>query len=153
MIPCRTVLPSEVNDLKEALAPGIGREKFFQVCFGLSDLLAARKTPTRGQPVNMRVDRKGRLAECLCHHDAGAFVADAGQLFKLLDVARNLAAVLIENGLGHLLQSPRLARSKATASNQHQDFVLRHLRERGWRRCTTKERWRDAIDLGVGGLR
>ena len=99
----------------------------------------------------MRVDRKCGLAEGLRHDDARGLVADTRKFLERVDVARNLT--LIHDCLRHLLESPRLPWSESAASNQFQDFVLRHSRQCGGSRRATKKRGRDAIDLRVGRLR
>src|SRR2546430_5120214 len=101
--------------------------------------------------MDMRIDRKGRLRECLRHDDAGSLVTDTGKFLELLDVARNFT--LIDNCFCHLFESPRLPWSESAASNQFHYFLFRHLRKRSRSRSTAKERGRDAIDLSVRSLR
>ena len=45
----------------------------------------ARESPARRQPVDVRVDRKGRDPEGLHQHDARGLVTDAGQRFEFLE--------------------------------------------------------------------
>ena len=68
--------------------PAIAREYLLEVGLGLLDVLALRQAPARGEPMNVRVDRKRRLAEGLSHDHARGLVPDAGQRLERLEVAR-----------------------------------------------------------------
>src|SRR5438105_869110 len=83
------VFAAEVDDLQVALCPLFARKELLQIAFGLLDILARRQSPSPSQPMNVRIDRESRLAECLRYHHAGGFVSDSGELFQRRDVVRN----------------------------------------------------------------
>src|SRR5207245_2191192 len=59
----RAVLAAEVDQLQVPLAPFLPRKELFQIGLRLPDILSFRQTPAFRQAVDVRVDRKGRLAE------------------------------------------------------------------------------------------
>ena len=65
MAPSRAGLPTEVDDLQVEGVPAVLGEEDLEVTFGPSDVGAVRETPTRGQAVDVGVDRKGGNAEGL----------------------------------------------------------------------------------------
>src|SRR4051794_36717302 len=71
---CRAVLPPEVNELQVPLSPLLRRPQLLQILLRLRDVLAARQPPPCREPMNVRVDREGRLAERLRHHHARRLV-------------------------------------------------------------------------------
>src|SRR5713226_823268 len=152
MVSRRAILPAKVDDLKVPLTPVLPREELLQIRFRLPHVLSFRQSPSVRKAMDMRVDREGRLSEGLGHHDAGSLVANARKLLELFDVARHLAAVMIDQRSREIFQSPRFARSEAAASDQFQDFMLGKPGQRCGRGRSTEKCRRDAIDLRVSRL-
>ena len=92
----RTVRATEVDDLKMQLRPVRGGEEPFQRLLGLADVASVREPPTRGKPVDVRVDGEGRLAEGLHHHHARALVTDAGQRLEFMEGVGHAPAVCVD---------------------------------------------------------
>ena len=70
------------------------------------------------------------LSERLRHHDARGLVPDAGQAFERVEVARHLAAVLVDEDLCEPLDAFRLAGREAARLDRRQDLRLGELRHR-----------------------
>ena len=102
--------------------------------------------------MDVRVDRKGRLAECLRHHHARGLVSDAREFLQRFEIARHFAAVLVDDCLREALEALRFSWREAATSNQFQDFSLAQRGEFLRRRRATEECGRDAIHLRVGRL-
>ena len=74
-------------------------EEFLQVALRLLDAPPAAEPPAVGEAMNMGVDREGRVAEGLGHHDARGLVPHAGQGLQFPKSPGHLAAVLLGDDL------------------------------------------------------
>src|SRR5712692_5282485 len=153
VVPCRAILAAEVDDLQVPLSPFLARKELFQIGLRLPHVLAFRQAPADSEAMNVRVDGEGCLAERLRHDHARGLVPNAWQLLQLVDVARHLASVFIDQCLREPFDVPSFARRQSAASNQFQDFMLGHASQCGRTRRASKERGRDAVDLRIGRLR
>ena len=75
------------------------RDDFLELGLDLIDCLARREAGAVADAEDVRVDRKGLLAERGVEHDVGGLAADAGQLLELFAGARDLAAMLVDQRL------------------------------------------------------
>ena len=82
------------------------REQLLEIALGLLDGAAAREAPARRQAVDVRVDREGRMAEGLRHHDARGLVADARQRLERLEIVRARARRAARPGSARGRRSP-----------------------------------------------
>jgi hypothetical protein len=65
MVAGRAVLAAEEDDLEMTAVPRLAREHRFQIAFSVFDAGAPTQTPAGAQAMNMGVDRKCRMSECL----------------------------------------------------------------------------------------
>ena len=87
----RAVLTPEEDDLEMAVVPGLAAEDRLEITFGPLDRGAVRQPPAGREPMDVRVDRKGRHLERLRHDDTGGLVSDACQRFEKLPVGDDLS--------------------------------------------------------------
>jgi hypothetical protein len=88
----RAVLASIKNDLQVKRVPAFFRKKALQVMLGLSHIFSTRKPPPRCEAMDVRVDRKARHSERLCHHDLCGLVADSRKGFESFQIGRDFAS-------------------------------------------------------------
>ena len=86
------VLASIKNDLQVKRVPAFFWEKTLQVALGLNDVFSARKSPARGQAMDVRVDGKAGHTKRLRHHHLSRFVADSGQGFERIQIGWDFPA-------------------------------------------------------------
>jgi hypothetical protein len=72
------MLSSVVNNLQVQDVPTVLWKETFQIFFRLHNVLAIGQSPSLREPMDVSVDRKGRMAERLAHHHARRLVAHAG---------------------------------------------------------------------------
>ena len=71
------------------IVPALFGKQALAVAFRLFDALAVGQSPAINKPVYMGIYGEGRLPKALCHNDLCRFMANAGELFKLLNIFRN----------------------------------------------------------------
>jgi hypothetical protein len=132
------VLAPELDQLEMQAPPRERREELLQITLGLLDRAAAREAPTRRQPVDVRVDGEGRMAEGLLHHDARGLVADARQRLERLEIRGYDARVLLEQDPREARDRLRLRRREAARTDDAPDlrygelsFPVRRANRRG----------------------
>ena len=112
-------------------APGFPGKQRLQIPLGPLHAAAVRESPARRQPMDVGVDRKGRLPEGLGEHDARGLVADAGQRLERREIRGHLATVLADQDLRERTDVLRLRRRETARADLGQDRFdgeLRHCR-------------------------
>ena len=87
------------DDLQMEPVPSLDREELFQIRFGLNHIFPIGQSPTLGQTMNVRIDRKRRYAEGLGHDDRCRFMSDAWQPLQSFEVLGDLTCVLMNQNL------------------------------------------------------
>ena len=152
MTPRRTMLATEINDLQVQLVPRRRREQGLQIRLGTLDTVPIRQAPARRQPMDVRIDRKGRHPEGLRHQHRRRLVPDPRQRLQRLETRRHLALMALDQQLRHRLQVPRFRRRQPDLSNGFANHLDRQRRHRRRGRGRIEQRRRHLVDLLVGRL-
>src|SRR3954453_20655372 len=110
-----TVFAAEVDHLQMPLRPLLAREQLLQIALRLFHIFSRGQSPSPRQPMDVRVDREGRLAECLRYDDTRGLVSDSGQLLERRDIVRNASAMFVDDCLRELADVARLSRRQSAA--------------------------------------
>ena len=111
----------------------IAGKKALEVPLRLLDVPAVGQAPALRQPVNVGVDGKGRLAECLGHDDLGCLVSHARQVLQLLKGPGTFPPWFSTRRR----ESPEIARAFCGASPQ--EWTIRWIVETGSRAILSGE--------------
>jgi hypothetical protein len=109
-------------DLKVEFVPGFAWEEFFEVVFGLCDVFALGEFPAFGKSVDVCVDGEGRDAEGLGHDNGSGFVADAGELFEVLEGGGDLAVMLVNEDVAEIGDGEGFGRRETAGADDGLDL-------------------------------
>ena len=140
------------DDLEVEFVPGVARENFFQVAFGLDDVFPTGQPPTFGETVDVGVDWKGRNAKCLSHDDGCGFMADTRQFLQFFETLRNNAVVMLDEHFAEFGNGGGFGWGESAGANDFADFIDRDMSH--FLRCVGEfeEGGSDLIDADVGAL-
>lgn len=148
----RAEFPAKIDDLQMSAVPlGFGKEPF-QVAFRPFDGRAVRKSPSHGEPVDVRIDGKRGESEGLPHEDACGFVADAREAFEFGKCPGNFAVKLLQENFRKLDNVPAFCGSEPAGPDDFLDFRLGKFRHLLWRIRPGEEFRGYRIDLSVRAL-
>mgnify|MGYP003667002124 CR=1 FL=1 len=93
------MLSTVKNDAEVQRVPFLFRKQPLQIPFRLRDAFARRQSPPLGEPMDVRIDRKGGHPKRLRHHHRSGLVAYSGQGLQRLKRLRHLAPVFFQQDL------------------------------------------------------
>jgi hypothetical protein len=124
-----------------------------EVFLGLQNRLAVGEPPSLSKAMDMGVDGKRRLAECLGNHHLSCLMSNPGQGLEKLEGIRDLTLMFLKKNLGQLTNGTRLLWAKATRPDDRFNFggvpPSESLRRSSQLR---KKKGSDLVDALIGAL-
>ena len=120
------------------ISPLSRRQERVQFELDLDRIVFDGQTQSLRQPADVGVDRQARQTERDAAHHIAGLAADAGQRDEVVESGRHLAAISIEQAVGHSQQVARLVLVEAGRANQIFDLCRIGLRQFDRRRVSTE---------------
>ena len=144
--------PVPDQQVREA-APVLTRDEAHEVALDLDGALLSRQPKTLRETADVRVDDDPLWSAELGRHDIRGLARDAGQANELLERARNLAAVLLDQHLHRPTQRLRLLAEESGCVDVALELLGRHGEVVLRPAVLLEQHRRDTVDVHVGRLR
>jgi len=128
------------------------RDDLLELRLDLLDGFPGSQAGAVADPVHMRVDRERLLAERGVEHDIGSLAADAGEGLQLFAGARDLAAMIVDQGLAERDHVLCLGVEQADCLDRVTELFFPELNHLPGNFDAGEQRPAGDVDAGVGRL-